>query len=93
MSIKKVKGLDQYPVMPLRDVVIYPKMITPVYVGRDRSIRALKNLGREDHIFLVTQKDKSNDVPKTPDLYRVGVLSKVLQIIKLQDSTLKIFCC
>ena len=90
MNIKKVQDCDSYPVMPLRDVVIYPKMITPVYVGRERSIQALKNLGKEDHILLIAQKDKSSDTPKAADLYKVGVLAKVLQIIKLQDSSLKV---
>lgn len=90
MNVKKVQGNDSYPVMPLRDVVIFPKMIKPIYVGRERSVKALKNLGREGRVFLVAQKDKNNDAPKVSELYKIGVLSKVLQIIKLQDSSLKI---
>ena len=79
-----------YPAMPLRDMVIFPKMITPIFIGRERSIKALKNLGPEDTIFLVTQKNKVEEHPRVTQLYRTGVLSKVLQIIKLQDSSLKI---
>jgi ATP-dependent Lon protease len=79
-----------YPVLPLRDTVLFPKMIIPLFVGRNRSIMALQNLGAGNTIFLVSQKDGAKDTPKVSGLYRVGVLSKVLQIIKLQDSSVKI---
>jgi ATP-dependent Lon protease len=79
-----------YPVLPLRDVVMFPRMIIPLFVGRDRSIKALQNLGPGNTIFLVSQKDGGKDAPKIGGLYKVGVLSKVMQIIKLQDSSVKI---
>ncbi|MFQ3307215.1 MAG: ATP-dependent Lon protease [Candidatus Midichloriaceae bacterium] len=88
MSIEKESIC--YPVLPLRDVVMFPKMIIPLFVGRDRSINALQNLGKDSSIFLTTQKDGANDAPRISDLYKTGVLSKVLQIIKLQDSSVKI---
>ena len=90
MNVKKVQENNPYPAIPLRDLVIFPKMIAPIYVGRTRSIKALRSLGDNDYIFLVTQKNKTDNDPKISALYRIGVLSKVLQIIKLQDSSLKI---
>ena len=90
MNVKKVQENNPYPTIPLRDVVIFPKMIAPIYVGRTRSIKALKSLGDNDHIFLVAQKNKTDNDPNVSALYRIGVLSKVLQIVKLQDSSLKI---
>ena len=78
------------PVLPLRDLVMFPKMIVPLFVGRNRSIKALESAGTNSYLFLVAQKDAVKDTPKTTDIYRVGVISKVLQVLKLQDSTIKI---
>ena len=90
MISKITKELGIYPVLPLRDVVVFPKMIIPLFVGRESSIKALQSTGEDDKIFLVSQKDASNDAPKISGLYKIGVISKVIQIIKLQDSSLKI---
>ncbi|WPX96708.1 endopeptidase La [Candidatus Bandiella euplotis] len=88
--MEHTEGLICYPVLPLRDVVMFPKMIIPLFVGRDKSINALQNLATGNTIFLVSQKDGGKDAPKIGELYKVGVLSKVMQIIKLQDSSVKI---
>ena len=64
MKAKVTEELDLYPVLPLRDVVIFPKMIVPLFVGRDKSIKALQNIGKNNKIFLVSQKDGANDIPK-----------------------------
>ena len=90
MKAKVTEELDLYPVLPLRDVVIFPKMIVPLFVGRDKSIKALQNIGKNNKIFLVSQKDGANDIPKSSDLHKIGVVSKILQVIKLQDSSVKI---
>ena len=90
MTSKINEELDIYPVLPLRDVVIFPRMIVPLFVGREKSIIALQNMSKSNKIFLVSQKDGSNDIPKATDLYKIGVIAKVLQIIKLQDSSVKI---
>jgi ATP-dependent Lon protease len=79
------------PVLPLRDLVIFPGMIVPLFVGRNKSINALEasaKLGNK--LLLVSQKDSSNDTPKTSDLYKVGVVGQILQILKLNDTTLKV---
>ena len=83
--------IKQYPLLPLRDVVVFPKMIVPLFVGREKSIKAIKQLQKKkSHIVLVSQKDASVVDPKAEDLYNVGVLSKVIQTLTLPDGTLKI---
>ena len=80
-----------YPVLPLRDIVVFPHMIVPLFVGREKSVRALEEVMQEDkQILLVTQKDASQDDPTANDLYRVGVLANVLQLLKLPDGTVKV---
>jgi ATP-dependent Lon protease len=79
------------PVLPLRDVVVYPHMVIPLFVGRDKSIHALDAAMRENkQILLVAQKDSELDEPEADDLYRVGTLSNVLQLLKLPDGTVKV---
>lgn len=90
MKVKVTEELNLYPVLPLRDVVIFPKMIIPLFVGRDKSIKALQSIDKNNKIVLVSQKDASNDDPNPNDLYKIGVIAKVLQVIKLQDSSVKI---
>ncbi len=89
-DIKIEEITNIYPVLPIRDIVIFPKMIVPLLVGREKSIKALKNLGPNNMIFLAAQKDGSNDNPKGAEIHRIGVLCKVLQILKLQDSSIKV---
>lgn len=80
-----------YPVLPLRDIVVYPKMIVPLFVGRDKSIKALQTAAdNDDNIVLVTQKDSAVEDPSPADLYHIGTLGAVLQMLKLPDGTLKV---
>ncbi|MGY6547709.1 MAG: endopeptidase La [Roseinatronobacter sp.] len=80
-----------YPVLPLRDMVVFPHMIVPLFVGRDRSVRALEAVMADDsQILLVSQKDHAQENPGPEDIYRVGVLANVLQLLKLPDGTVKV---
>src|SRR5262252_270845 len=80
-----------YPVLPLRDIVVFPHMIVPLFVGREKSIRALEEVMRSDtFILLATQKNASDDDPSTQAIYEVGTLASVLQLLKLPDGTVKV---
>jgi ATP-dependent Lon protease len=80
-----------FPVLPLRDIVVFPHMIVPLFVGREKSVRALEDVMREDkQILLVTQKNAGQDDPSPADLYSVGTLGTVLQLLKLPDGTVKV---
>jgi len=82
---------DIFPVLPLRDIVVFPHMIVPLFVGRDKSVRALEDVMREDkQILLVAQKNAAQDDPTTDDIYSVGTVSTVLQLLKLPDGTVKV---
>jgi len=79
------------PVLPLRDVVVYPYMVIPLFVGRDKSIRALETAMEDDkQILLAAQKDASLDEPESDDLYRIGTVANILQLLKLPDGTIKV---
>jgi len=79
------------PVLPLRDVVVYPHMVIPLFVGRDKSIKALEAAMEEDkQILLVAQKSAGQDDPEIDDIYRVGTISSILQLLKLPDGTVKV---
>jgi ATP-dependent Lon protease len=79
------------PVLPLRDVVVYPHMVIPLFVGRDKSIQALDNAMRDSkQVLLVAQKEAEVDDPGQDDLYSVGTLSNILQLLKLPDGTVKV---
>ena len=79
------------PLLPLRDIVIFPSMVVPLFVGRDKSIKALQEVMKSDKsIVLVTQKNSEIDDPSGKDLYQYGCLSKVLQLLKLPDGTVKV---
>jgi len=79
------------PLLPLRDIVIFPSMVVPLFVGRDKSIKALQHVMKLDKsIVLVTQKNSEVDEPKEEDLYNYGCLSKILQLLKLPDGTVKV---
>jgi len=81
---------DTYPLMPLRDIVLYPGMVAPLVVGRKRSIRALENaMENRALIFLVTQKESGVDEPGPEHLYTVGTLASVMQLLRLPDGTIK----
>ncbi len=80
-----------YPVLPLRDIVVFPHMIVPLFVGREKSIRALEEVMRSDtFILLATQKNASDDDPSTDSIFEVGTLASVLQLLKLPDGTVKV---
>ena len=79
------------PLLPLRDVVVYPHMVLPLFVGREKSINALDFvMGETKKILLLAQKNADIDNPKDQDLYNVGTIAEVLQLLKLPDGTVKI---
>ncbi|WGW02586.1 endopeptidase La [Tropicibacter oceani] len=80
-----------YPVLPLRDIVVFPHMIVPLFVGREKSVRALEEVMNDDkQILLASQIDPSVDDPETDGIYKAGVLANVLQLLKLPDGTVKV---
>src|SRR6187397_1606343 len=80
-----------YPVLPLRDIVVFPHMIVPLFVGREKSIKALEEVMRSDtFILLATQKNASDDDPATDAIFDIGTLASVLQLLKLPDGTVKV---
>ena len=80
-----------YPVLPLRDIVVFPHMIVPLFVGREKSVRALEEVMNDDkQILLASQIDPSDDDPDTSGIYKAGVLANVLQLLKLPDGTVKV---
>lgn len=79
------------PVLPLRDVVVYPHMVIPLFVGREKSVHALEKAMTEDkQILLVAQKNAAEDDPKIKDIHRIGTISSILQLLKLPDGTIKV---
>jgi ATP-dependent Lon protease len=82
---------DLLAVLPLRDIVVFPHMIVPLFVGREKSVRALEAVMKDDkQILLVAQKNASQDDPSVEDIYRVGTVSTILQLLKLPDGTVKV---
>ncbi|WOI54328.1 endopeptidase La [Parvularcula sp. LCG005] len=80
-----------FPVLPLRDIVVFPHMVVPLFVGRDKSVRALEAVMQADReILLVAQKEAGDDDPGEDDIYTIGVIAKVLQLLKLPDGTVKV---
>ncbi len=82
---------QSYPVLPLRDIVVFPHMIVPLFVGREKSVKALEEVMRDDkQILLVAQKNAAEDDPTPDDIHRVGTIGSVLQLLKLPDNTVKV---
>ncbi len=82
---------SSYPVLPLRDIVVFPHMIVPLFVGREKSVRALEEVMQDDkQILLSSQIDPGEDDPATDGIYKAGVLANVLQLLKLPDGTVKV---
>jgi ATP-dependent Lon protease len=80
-----------YPILPLRDIVVFPHMIVPLFVGREKSVRALEDVMKEDkQILLVAQKNAAQDDPSVNDIFMVGTVGTVLQLLKLPDGTVKV---
>ena len=90
-AIVAAAATESLPVLPLRDIVVFPHMIVPLFVGREKSVRALEAVMKEDkQILLVAQKNAAQDDPSADDIYRVGTVSTILQLLKLPDGTVKV---
>src|ERR1700743_2798932 len=92
-ATKKVETKDpnSAPVLPLRDIVVFPHMIVPLFVGREKSVRALEEvMNDEKQILLLTQKNAAEDDPTTDGLHTIGTLATVLQLLKLPDQTVRV---
>ena len=91
MKNKSKNNSFSIPLLPLRDIVVFPGMITPLFVGRDKSIKALESvMDINKKIFLVTQKNPQDDSPSTDEIYDTGVIGKIVQLLKLPDGTVKV---
>src|ERR1017187_9831629 len=83
--------LTPFPLLPLRDMVVFPHMVIPLFVGRPKSIKALEMaMESGKSILLVAQKSAAKDEPDTSDLYQIGCVSNILQMLKLPDGTVKV---
>lgn len=90
-NTEEIDKKEDLPVLPLRDVVVYPKMIVPIFVGREKSIEAVQKANdKGSNIVLVMQKKAEIEVPVTKDLYKIGTLGNVLQMLRLPDGTIKL---
>ena len=84
-------GGQMYPLLPLRDIVVFPHMVVPLFVGRQKSINALEEaLGKDKQIVLATQKDAKIDEPAPHDVYTLGTMGTIIQLIRLPDNSVKI---
>ena len=86
--------MTNLPLLPLRDIVIFPDMIVPLFVGREKSVKAIEEVMKHDasekQVLLITQKDSITDNPKESDLFKIGILGNILQMLKLPDGTVKV---
>src|SRR5579875_3860635 len=83
--------IESYPVLPLRDIVVFPHMIVPLFVGREKSVRALEEvMSEEKQILLLTQKNAAEDDPTAEGLHTIGTMATVLQLLKLPDQTVRV---
>merc|ERR1712124_242602 len=86
--------MNKLPLLPLRDIVIFPDMIVPLFVGREKSVLAIEEVMKKDSedkkILLLTQNDPLTDNPGKADLYKVGIYANILQMLKLPDGTVKV---
>src|SRR4026208_2533049 len=88
--VKERAGKETYPVLPLRDIVVFPYMIVPLFVGREKSINALEEVMRADkQILLAAQKNAGDDDPAPDAIYQMGTLASVLQLLKLPDAAVQ----
>jgi len=91
MTLKPEDTVHEYPLLPLRDVVVFPHMVVPLFVGREKSIQALEAaMGGSKEILLVAQRDASTDEPGPEDVFSMGTLATVLQMLRLPDGTVKV---
>ena len=90
-KVQELKLFKKMPVLPLRNIVVYPHMVVPLFVGRDKSIAALEEvMDKGQELLFLAQKDADTNDPKEEDLYDIGTLGKVLQLLKLPDGTVKV---
>src|SRR4051812_23885645 len=90
-SQSDIARADLMAVLPLRDIVVFPHMIVPLFVGREKSVRALEAVMKDDkQILLVAQRNATQDDPSVDDIYRLGTVSTILQLLKLPDGTVKV---
>ena len=86
-----ITSSSRIPVLPLRDIVVFPHMIVPLFVGREKSVRALEEvMGSSKQILLLTQTDAATEDPETGDMFAVGTIGNILQLLKLPDGTVKV---
>ena len=91
MNKQELDNPKEYPVLPLRDIVVFPNSAIPLFVGREKSINALESVATKyKKIILVAQKNAEHDDPQSKDLYSYGTLGEILQLLKLPDGTVKI---
>ena len=82
---------EQLPLLPLRDIVVFPHMVAPLFVGREKSIEALeKAMDQGNDIMLVTQRDAKVNDPQQEDLYEIGTVASIMQLLRLPDGTVKL---
>ncbi len=83
--------METLPLLPLRDVVIFPYMVAPLFVGREKSIRALEEaMKKSKEIFLVAQRDAKTNDPQEADIYEIGTIGTIVQMLRLPDGTVKV---
>ena len=83
-----IKGADEYPVMPLRNTVLFPQQVIPIYIGRERSLKLINGLDpKKRYIVVVAQEDGSIEDPKSSDLYAYGTLAQVLKVFDMPDNS------
>ena len=91
MSDKKSNSAKNYPLLPLRDVIIFPHMVVPLFVGREKSIAALEAASKNNNeLFLVTQKDASVLNQDREDVHEIGTVVNIIQMLRLPDNTIKV---
>src|SRR5690242_16137721 len=91
MADENASTPNQYPLLPLRDVVVFPHMVIPLFVGRPKSIKAMEiAMEAGKSILLVAQKSAAKDEPMAEDMYKIGCISNILQMLKLPDGTVKV---
>ena len=90
-SVPSTVTTNSIPLLPLRDVVVYPQIVQPLFVGRPKSIKALETaMSSDKKVLLVAQKSAADDDPSASDLYQIGTIATILQLIRLPDGTVKV---
>ena len=90
-SVTSTVITNSIPLLPLRDVVVYPQIVQPLFVGRPKSIKALETaMASDKKVLLVAQKSAADDDPSASDLYQIGTVATILQLIRLPDCTVKV---